>query len=50
MEGREGGSRGGDVCVYIYIHTHIYIIKYVYIYTYQIADSGCCTAETNAAL
>ena len=46
--GREAPEEGMYAC--IYIHTHVYIIKNIYVYTYKIADSGCCTAETNAAL
>ena len=35
-EVQEGGDLCVCVCIYIYIYTHIYI-----------ADSFCCTAETN---
>ena len=41
LNGKEIEKRG-DVHIYIYAHTYIYI----YIYTH-IADSFCCTVETN---
>ena len=38
-------QEGEDICM----HIHIYVCVCVYIYIY-VADSQCCTAETNTPL